>query len=145
KRSGAQKTIIPHGRTVFEEGDQVYFITINDGVEKILKKIGRTNHKIKDVMILGGSKIGYLVAKMLSGHQLHIKLIERDKTKAESLANKLSGVMVLHADGRDMDFLKEEALEDMDAFIAVTDKSETNIMACLAARERKVKKSIALV
>lgn len=145
KRSGAQKTIIPHGSTVFEEGDQVYFITIDDGVEKILKKIGQMNYKIKDVMILGGSKIGYLVAKMLSGHGLRIKLIERDKTKAESLSNKLSDALVLHADGRNMDFLKEEALENMDAFIAVTDRSETNIMACLAAREGKVKKSIALV
>ncbi len=145
KRTGSQKTIIPHGNTVFEKGDQVYFITVDDGVKLLLGKIGRTNHKIKEVMILGGSKIGYLTAQRLSQKKIRVKLIEHHEQRAKEIADKLPNIMVLHADGRDTNLLQEEALEDMDAFIALTDKSETNVMACLTAKAEKVKKAIALV
>lgn len=145
KRAGAQKTIIPHGDTLFHEGDQVYFITVGDGVKRILNKIGRVNHKIKDVMVLGGSKIGCLTAERLAEKGIHVKLIEHNEQKAKAIADKLRKVMVLHADGRNVNLLQEEALENMDAFIAVTDRSEINVMACLTAKAEKVKKSIALV
>lgn len=145
KRSGGQKTIIPHGHTRFKAGDQVYFITPKNGIQKITAAIGKVSQNIENVMILGGGKLGCLTAKNLSEQGLHVKLIENRKNTAESIANHLPGVLVLHGDGRDVDFLREEALHNMDAFIAVTNESETNIMTCLVAKEWGVKKSIASV
>lgn len=144
KRSGSQKTIIPHGDTIFKENDQVYFITPEDGLSKLTERIGQSHKKVKNAMILGGSRTGFLVAKKLSESGMNIKLIEYNKAKAEKIANQLPNVLVLHADGRDINTLREEALDNMDAFIAVTHRSETNIMACLAAKTEGVKKSIAM-
>ena len=72
-------------------------------------------------------------------------LVEQKKAKAFELADQLPDVMVIHGDGRNVELLEEEGLEAMDAFICVTGNSETNIMSCLMAKSKKVKKAIALV
>ncbi len=145
KRAGTQNTIIPNGSTQFKKGDRVYFTTIENGINKIVELTGRKSHKVKNVMILGGGKIGFNTAKVLCEKGINVKLIENRKKRAIEIADKLPNVLVIHADGRDMDVLEEEALDAMDSFISVTGKSETNIMACLAATSKQVKKAIALV
>ncbi len=145
QRYATQYTLIPRGDTQFKEGDRVYFITTQKGVDEIYKLTGKVKVDIKNVMILGGSKIGYKAARDLCKHNFNVKLIEKEKEKAFEIADELSSCLVIHGDGRDVELLEEEQISDMDAFIAVTGNSETNIMSCLVAKSKGVKKTIALV
>ncbi len=145
QRESTSFTIIPRGNTLFKAGDQVYFITTAEGVEPLRKSIGKEKEKIKDVMILGGSKIGFNTAKDLCEKKFDIKLIERKDDRAFDLADSLPKALVIKGDGRNVELLEEENLHDMDAFIAVTGNSETNIISCLVAKSKGVKKTIALV
>ena len=145
QRKETQYTVIPRGDTPFEAQDLVYFITLKEGVEELYKLTGRSKEVIKNVMILGGGKIGYNTAKALAENKFNVILVEQNKTKAFELADQLPDAMVIHGDGRNVELLEEEGLEAMDAFICVTGNSETNIMSCLMAKSKKVKKAIALV
>ncbi len=145
KRSGTQYTVIPRGDTVFKEGDQVYFITVKEGVDELYKLTGKKKEEIKNVMILGGSKVGFKAARDLCAKKFNVKLIEKNKEKAFDLADDLPAALVINGDGRNVELLEEESLESMDAFIAVTGNSETNIMSCLVAKSKHIKKTIALV
>ncbi|KAB8155926.1 Trk system potassium transporter TrkA [Kordia sp. TARA_039_SRF] len=145
QRFGTQYTLIPRGDTLFKEGDQVYFITSKEGVEELYKLIGKQREDIKNVMILGGSNIGYKTARDLCKNRFKVKLIEKDKDKAFELADELPNAMVIQGDGRNVELLEEEGVYDMDAFIAVTGNSETNIMSCLVAKTKNIRKTIALV
>ncbi len=145
QRSGTQFTVIPRGDTVFKEGDQVYFITVKEGVDELYKLIGKKKEEIKNVMILGGSKVGFKAARDLCAKKFNVKLIEQNKEKAFDLADELPNALVINGDGRNVELLEEESLESMDAFIAVTGNSETNIMSCLVAKSKHIKKTIALV
>ncbi|MFS4416331.1 Trk system potassium transporter TrkA [Maribacter sp. 2307ULW6-5] len=145
KRAGTQYTIIPRGDTVFKDGDQVYFITVKEGLDELYKLAGKKKAEIKNVMILGGSKVGYKTARDLCAKKFNVKLIERNKEKAFDLADELPNALVINADGSNVELLEEESLESMDAFIAVTGNSETNIMSCLVAKSKFIKKTIALV
>jgi len=145
KRTGTQYTVIPRGDTVFKEGDQVYFITVKEGVDELYKLTGKKKEDIKNVMILGGSKVGFKAARDLCAKKFNVKLIEKNKEKAFDLADDLPAALVINGDGRNVELLEEESLESMDAFIAVTGNSETNIMSCLVAKSKHIKKTIALV
>ena len=145
QRKGAQFSIIPRGDSVFEEGDDVFFITLKEGVEEIYKLTGKVKTPIKNVMILGGGKIAYNTAKKLSENKIKVSLIEINKEKAIQLAEKLPDVMIINGDGRNLELLEEENLNSMDAFISVTGNSETNIMSCLMANSKNINKTIALV
>ncbi|MBQ4916099.1 Trk system potassium transporter TrkA [Maribacter sp. MMG018] len=145
QRSGTQYTVIPKGDTLFKEGDQVYFITVKKGVDELYKLTGKKKAEIKNVMILGGSKVGYKTARDLCKSKFNVKLIEKNKEKAFDLADELPNALVINGDGRNVELLEEESLDSMDAFIAVTGNSETNIMSCLVAKSKFIKKTIALV
>ena len=145
QRMGTQFTLIPRGHTIFKEGDQVYFITSDQGVEDLYKLTGMQRHEIKNVMILGGSKVGIKTAKDLCERKFNVKLIEKAKEKAFDIADLLPHALVINGDGRNVELLEEENLESMDAFIAVTGNSETNIMSCLVAKSKRIKKTIAMV
>ena len=145
QRKGSQSTIIPRGDTEFEAGDRVFFTTLQQGVEEIYKLTGKVKKEIKNVMILGGGKIGASTARRLAEEKFNVTLIEQNKTKAITIAEELSNIMVIHGDGRSVELLDEEDLETMDAFISVTENSETNIMTCLMAKSKEVTKTIALV
>ncbi|MEX0313161.1 Trk system potassium transporter TrkA [Flagellimonas sp. 2504JD4-2] len=145
QRMGTQYTLIPRGDTVFKEGDQVYFITTPGGVDELYKLTGMQKKEIKNVMILGGSKVGFNTARDLCNKKFNVKLIEKDKEKAFDIADELPHALVINGDGRNVELLDEESLDSMDAFIAVTGNSETNIMSCLVAKSKKIKKTIAMV
>lgn len=138
------KTIIPHGASKFRKDDHAYFIAQPDGVKKILAIGGKEEIEIKDVMIMGGSKIGFHVARRLS-NTYNIKLVEKSKQKSIDLADLLSDTLIVNGDCSDVELLKEEGIQEMDAFVAVTGNSETNIISCLLAKNFGVKKTIALV
>ena len=145
QRKGTQFTLIPRGDTEFMEADQVYFITDKKGVEELYKLTGKKREEIKNVMILGGSKVGTKAARDLCESRFNVKIIEKDKNKAFEIADLLPNALVINGDCRNVELLEEESLESMDAFIAVTGNSETNIMSCLVAKSKHIKKTIALV
>ena len=145
QRIGTQFTLIPRGDTCFEAGDTTFFITRKEGVEELYKLTGKSKTPIHKVMILGGGKIGFNAAKELSEKRVKVTIIEKQKNKAFEIAENLPNVMVIHGDGCNVELLEEEDLTQMDAFISVTGNSETNIMACLMAKTKNVKKTIALV
>lgn len=145
QRFGTQYTLIPREDTQYKEGDQVYFMTSQDGVEELYKLTGKTKRIIKNVMILGGSNIGRQTATILSNMGINVKLLEVNANKAFDLADALPEVLVINGDGRNVELLQEENIHEMDAFIAVTGNSETNIISCLMAKSKSVNKTIALV
>lgn len=145
QRYGTQYTLIPRGDTKFKEGDQVYFTTTKEGVDFIYKLSGKVKEDVKNVMILGGSEIGYKTARDLCKHSFNVKLVEGDKERAMEIADDIPSCLVINGDGRNVELLEEESIKDMDAVISVTENSETNIMSCLVAKSKGVRKAIALV
>lgn len=137
-------TIIPRGDDTFVNNDLVYFITTRSGLSQVLDDAGKKQFDIKNVMILGGSRIGKKVAKAIE-EIYNIKLIEIDKEKSSRLADFLEHTLVISGDGRNLDLLKDEGIQKMDAFIAVTANSEVNILACQMAKKMGVKKTVAEV
>jgi trk system potassium uptake protein TrkA len=138
------ETIIPHGDNRFLLNDHAYFICQPNGVERVLDLARKEKKAIKNIMILGGSKIGIQAAHQLS-KKYNIKLIEQNRDKCFELADSLPNTMIINGDGRDVELLKEEGIGNMDAFIAVTGNSETNIISSLVAKNSKVQKTISLV
>ena len=140
------ETIIPKFDTKFKYHDLVFIISKREGMEMLMRYIGKENIEVKNLMILGGSPIGEMVAKQMSKQVDSIKLIEMNKAKCLDLSEKLpSNVMVVNGDGRNSDMLLEESIREYDAFVAVTNNSETNILACVAAKSLGVPRTIAEV
>ncbi len=138
------KTIIPKGDDQFLVNDLSYVVTKPGGIDDLLKLGGKQRIDIRNVMIVGGGRVGRTTAGKLE-NQLNIKLFEIDKEKSLQLASRLEHTLVINGDARDIQLMEDEDIRGMDAFIAVTDSSETNILACLHARKFGVKRTIALV
>ena len=144
--SRQDETIIPKVDTKFKYHDLVFIISKREGMDMLMRYIGKENIEVKNLMILGGSPIGEMVAKQLSKQLDSIKLIEMNKAKCLDLSEKFpSNVMVVNGDGRNSDMLLEESIREYDAFVAVTNNSETNILACVAAKSLGVPRTIAEV
>ena len=138
------KTIIPHGSDSFMTGDMVYIISRQDSVTEVMELSGRGNVNVKNMMILGGSRIGIQIAQALQ-NSVNVKLIDYNAEKAYSLAEQLDKTLIINEDGRNTEAMMEEGLSNMDAFIAVTGRSETNILTAMLAKRMGVKKVIAEV
>ncbi|MEL6357907.1 MAG: Trk system potassium transporter TrkA, partial [Bacteroidota bacterium] len=138
------RTIIPHGDTVLRRNDHIYFITRPERKQKLEAIVGKQQQQVKRIMILGGSELTISTAARLKDNY-HITIIERDKGRCKDLTEKLSGVLVINGDYSNFDLLEEEGLSRMDAFIALTENSETNIIASLTAENHGVFKTIAQV
>jgi trk system potassium uptake protein TrkA len=138
------QTIIITADTMIKDNDIVYFISTPESIDKIIEICGKQSFEIDNIMILGGSRIGVLAAAALE-NEFNVTLIERDKQKCEKIAGQLKRTLVLNLDVRDVESLEEEGLRDMDAFVAVTGDSETNIMSSLVAKNHGVVKTIARV
>jgi len=136
------KTIMIKADTILLEHDIVYFISTPDSIDDITQICGQQCYEIKNVMILGGSRMGVLTAELLEKNY-NVILIEKNKKKAEEIAEHLKKTLVINTDGTDVQALEEENIEDMDAFISVTGNSETNIITSLVAKSHGVKKTIA--
>lgn len=138
-------TIIPRGATRFKEHDLVFVISKRTGVQEAMSYSGKNNIDVKRLMIVGGGKIGELVAKKLENTVDYIKLIERKKERCDVLTERLSKTLIINGDARNTDLLIEEDVNDFDAFVAVTSSSETNILSCVMAKKMGVAKTIAEV
>lgn len=137
-------TIIPRGDDHIKTGDILYFTTTRDHVDDLLEICGKTDYKVNKVLIMGGSRIA-VRAIALAGGEFDFKIIEKEIETCRQLAEQCPGCDIIHGDARDIEVLREEGIGDADAFIALTDSSETNILACIMAKEFGVAKTIAEV
>lgn len=142
------RTIIPKGNIKFQNYDQIFILSETENINEIVETTGKKETELNSVMIAGGSGMGPMIARLLCADKSKdwfIKLIEPDYDTAESLAIELKDVMVLNGNPTDPDLLVTEGVNDVDAFIAVTDDEESNIISCLLAKHLEVKKTVALV
>lgn len=144
KRMG--ETIIPGGSDELRAGDIVYFMTFKRALPYIRSIAGKDAHaSIRNIMIMGGSRIAMRATQLVSD-DMSVKIIESDLNRCHRLADMMDdNVMIINGDGRDYELLEEEGIGDVDAFVALTDNSETNILACLSAKRMGVLKTIAEV
>jgi trk/ktr system potassium uptake protein len=138
------KTIIPRGNEQFQLGDLVYVITTREGIDEMMKTSGKEVFEARNILIIGGSRIGKHIALNLQ-KDCEVKLIDSDPRKCEDLTEILDKTLVINGDCRNADLLEQEGISRMDAFVAVTGNSETNILSCLLAKKMGVKKTIAEV
>lgn len=139
------ETIIPRGSDQILSGDILFFTTTPEHVNDIRVLSGKSTLEVDRVSIMGGSRIAMKVAELLPSH-IQIKMVEKDKDKSYRLAEKVeNNVMVINGDGRNTDFLIRENLKNCDAFVALTENSETNILACVTAISLGIPKVIAEV
>ena len=137
-----EQVIIPSGNFMIEEGDRINFTSDANSLRDFLSEIKLVKQPLKNIMIVGGNKIGYYLAEELSKKKYKIKLIEGDKRAAEELAENLPKVTVIQGNGTRHDLLLEEGIEAMDAFVALTDIDEENMVVSMFANKMKVRKTI---
>ncbi len=140
----AHTTIIPRGDDRIETNDILYFTTTRPHIDAIRDICGKTQQEIRKVLIMGGSRIAVRLTAM-AADRYRFKIIDIDRARCNKLCERCPDARIINADARDLDTLVEEGIDDMDAFIALTDSSETNILASVTAKEHGVRKTIAEV
>ncbi len=138
------KTIIPKGENIFKVDDLVYIVTRPEGIPKLIHFSGKENVDIKNVMIIGGGRVGRKTAREIE-KKANVKLIEVDRERALTLTDSIPNTLIINGDARDVQLLEDEGIRGVDAFVSVTDNSETNIFSCLLAKKFGVHKVIPLI
>ena len=141
------ETLIPGGNDELRVNDIAYFMTTREYIPYIRKISGKEHYAdVKNVIIMGGSKTAVRVA-LSAPEYMNVKIIEIDEQRCERLNELLNEVdtMIIHGDGRDIGLLQDEGIQNTQAFVALTDNAETNILACLTAKRLGVRKTIAMV
>ncbi len=138
------ETIIPRGSDFIQPNDIIYVTTTPEHIDTLRELCGKSQKIIRKVLIMGGSRIAVRLTT-LAGDRYRFRIIELDRERCSYLAERCPDALVIHGDARDIDTLREEGISDSDAFIALTDSSETNILTCLTAKEHGVKKTVAEV
>ena len=136
------EVIIPTGNFMFAEGDKIHFTSDANSLRNFLSEVNLETLPLKNIMIVGGGKIGFYLAEELSRKKYKIKLIENKAHAAEKLAEQLPRVTVIHGNGLSHDLLIEEGIEAMDAFVALTDTDEENMLVSMFANKLQVRKTI---
>lgn len=143
--SRGEETIIPKRETKFKVNDTVFVVTQKSGVDEVLGLSGKETVSVKNLMILGGGRIGEMVAAKLEKSLDTVKIIELKPERCEVLSQNLKRTLVINGDGRNSDVFIDEDIRSCDAFVAVTSSSETNILSCVMAKKMGVAKVIAEV
>ncbi|MEG0467917.1 MAG: Trk system potassium transporter TrkA [Mucinivorans sp.] len=142
--SRAGTTIVPRGGDFFKIGDMIYVIVNQGSAHEVMNFTGKQQVNIKNLMILGGSSIGRRIAKELQS-EINVKLVDYNPEKAYKMAELLDKTLIINEDGRKIEVMEQEGLHNMDAFVALTGRAETNILAAMLAKKMGVKKVIAEV
>lgn len=142
--SRAGETIIPRGGDFFKIGDMIYVIVNQGSIPEVMNFTGKQQVDIKNLMILGGSSVGRRIAKALQS-EINVKLVDYNPEKAFKMAEILDKTLIINEDGRKIEVMEQEELHNMDAFVALTGRAETNILAAMLAKKMGVKKVIAEV
>ena len=136
------EVVIPGGEFIIEPGDRVHVAADMITITHFFRHIGRTSKPVKDIMVLGGGRISYYLAKMTEKMGIHVSMFEINPEKAKVLSEALPHADIIEGDGTDQDLLEQENLPGMDAFIALSDRDEENLMTGLYARTHGVPKVI---
>ena len=138
------RSIVPEGDTVIEEGDEVFFIAARDDIRAMMKELRTEEDPVKRVVIAGAGNIGYRLARSLEDHN-QVKLIERNPTRARRAAETLNRTLVLAGDAADEELLLEENIDDADVFVSVTNAEEANILSAMLAKRLGAHRVMALI
>lgn len=136
------ETIIPRGDDTMNQGDILYFTTTRDHIDELLELTGKKAYKVRKVLIMGGSSIAVRLVN-LGSDEFKFKIIESNLERCRKLPMLCPDCEIIHGDARDTDLLADIGIDDMDAFVALSDSSESNILSCLTAKEFGVKKTVA--
>ena len=139
------KVYIPDGRFELKAGDRIGLTAAHAEVEKLLRMLGILKKQAKNIMILGGGKASYYLAKMLSELGTTVKIIEKKLERCEELSEVLDKTVIIHGDGAQQELLVEEGISSMDAFVALTGMDEENIMISTFASMQSVPKVISKI
>lgn len=137
--------IIPSGNDIIKKNDIIFLPVKKEEIGAVCKSIDGVEEPVKDIMIVGGGRIGYYVAKTMEQRDVNIKIIESDTDRCKFLLKSLKRCVILHGDGSDQKLMEEENISDMDIFVALSNNEELNIMASLLAKSLGVKKVITIV
>lgn len=139
------EVIIPSGHFEIREGDKIHFTANAKTLGDFLREVNLVKSPLKNIMIVGGGRVAYYLADSLAKKKYAVKLIEQDEAHAEELAEQIPGITVVCGNGTQHSLLIEEGIEAMDAFIALTDIDEENMIVCMFANKKQVKKTIAQI
>ena len=141
------KIIIPHGNTVVEDCDTLYIIGEKSEISALHRKVHEKGKytNLQKVMIIGGGKTGFYLARKLAEFGVAVKIIEKSKDRCYYLSTNLDDVMILHGDATDTNLLEEENIEEMDAFVTATGFDEENLLLALMAKQRGIEDVISKV
>lgn len=137
-----EQVIIPDGNFTIEEGDKLHFTSAAKDLGDFLSEVNLVKSPLKNIMIVGGGRIGFYLADALSKKKYKVKLLEDNLATAEAIAEQLPKVTVVHGNGTQHDLLLEEGIEAMDAFVSLTDIDEENMIVSMFANKMKVRKTI---
>ncbi len=139
------KILIPSGNDTLKKNDIIYLPAKREDIDAVCSSIGAISTPAKRIMIVGGGRIGFYVAKTLEEENLSVKIIEKNVERCKFLLKSLKKSVILHGDGSDQKLLEEENINDMDIFAAISNNEEVNIMASMLAKSLGAKKVIAIV
>ena len=140
------ETIIPRGNDVIKANDLVCFMTTHDQIPYIRKITGKEEfNEVRNIIMMGGSRIAVRTTKLIPD-SVNVKIIENDLARCHKLLELVDdNVMVINGDARDPELLASEGIEHTDVFMALSDNSEMNILACLAAKREGVLRTVSEV
>ena len=138
------KPLIPDGKTIIKENDEIYFLAAESDIDSVVQEMRLQDNSSSRMMIVGGGKIGFALAKALE-ENYKIKIIDPSEDRCEVISNKLNRTIVLKGEGSDEELLKSENIENIDIFCSLTNDDETNIMSAFLAKKLGAKKTIIIV
>ncbi len=139
------QTIIPGGSTRIEAGDQVFIMGEAAHLPDVLTLAGYSRFNLRRVVIAGGSREAWFLARLLEEHRIDCTILESDRARAVTMAEQLKRSLVLHGDATDLELLEMEGIGDADGFVAYTGSDETNLLSCLLAKSLGTRKVISLI
>ena len=139
------RPIMPEGDTIIEAEDEVFFVSAAPHTARIIAELRRLDKPVRRVMLAGGGNIGFRLARALEESRIQVKIIERSRDRARFLSEHLRQTIVLSGDGANEALLREENIEDVDVFCAVTNDDEANILSAMLAKRLGAKKALCLI
>lgn len=141
----AGEIIMPNASEVIKQGDRIYLVASREFMDELGERFAQPQRPAKSVVILGGERVGFLVAEGLQRRGVSVKIIEENMGRCQEVAAKLQGVSVVQGDGTDRNFLIEQGVPSADAFVATTDSDEHNILCGLLVKNLGVSRSLILI